>query len=66
VWLDTWENLAEMEGLEYVRVEIRVGEPAIWMEEKEGLFKSMEKVRGREIKHFEVRGLPCDVLPYGV
>jgi hypothetical protein len=66
VWLDTWENLAEMQGLEYVRVEIRVGEPAIWKEEKERLLESMEKVQGRDTKHFEVRGLPYDVTPYGV
>jgi hypothetical protein len=61
VWLDTWENLTQMEGLEYVRVEIGFGEPAIWMDIKEWLLESMKKVRGRGIKHFEVQGLPFDV-----
>jgi hypothetical protein len=61
VWLDTWENLAQMEGLEYVRVEIVFGEPAVWMDMKERLLESMKQVRGRGIKHFEVQGLPFDV-----
>ena len=65
VWLDTWENLAQMKGLEHVRVEIVVGEPAIWMDMKETLLKSMEKVRARGIKYFEVQGLPFEVPPHG-
>ncbi|KAH7401599.1 hypothetical protein BKA66DRAFT_110750 [Pyrenochaeta sp. MPI-SDFR-AT-0127] len=61
-WIDTWENLAQMQNLKYLRVEIKVGWPRQrkWIENEERILKSLEGIRSRKLESFELLGLPFE------
>ncbi len=62
VWVATWDMLAAMQGLKYLKVEIILDEPikSAWLREEERIMQSLEGVRGRGLETLELYGLPFE------
>lgn len=60
MWVETWETLAQMQGLKCLRMEVVVDEigQSKWMAEEERIVRSMEGVLNRKLERFELKGLP--------
>lgn len=67
VWLGVWKNLAEMRDLRELRVEILLSEwtrppgKEAWEQEEGRIMQSLDEIRRRSLKSFEVIGLLFEV-----
>ena len=63
MWIAVWKNLAEMQDLKLLDVELGIHEPfrSSWIANKDSIRESLMELRAGQFDSFSLRGLPFNL-----